>query len=63
MIFPRKYWISFLFLGEESAWIDETLMGSMTTPSIEIIWLSNFPSLIVSRDFLGLGDIPNFLHI
>ena len=63
LISPWKAWTSFLFIGSDNVWMDDTLFGSKTTPSLEIIWPSNLPSVIANRDLFGFKDIPNFLHL
>ena len=43
LTFLRKDWISFLFLGRSTFWMELTLFGSIFIPYFDIICLRKFP--------------------
>jgi hypothetical protein len=61
-IFPMKDYNYLMFLGWSIFWMASILLGSILIPYLDIICPSNFPSYKPNKVFLGLSEIPNFLH-
>ena len=59
---PINDYNSFFLLCSSTFKIASTLSGSFFIPSFEIICHRSFPSLNEKLDFLGLSEIPYFLH-
>ena len=59
----KNDYISFWELGRSILEIASVRFGSMIIPCFETMKPNNLPSVTMKMDFLGLREIPNFLHL
>ena len=63
LICPLNDYKAFLFWGKGTFFMASSLSGSIFTPSLEIMCLSNLPSSIPKTDLAGFKEMPNLLHL
>jgi hypothetical protein len=63
LIWPKKDCRAFLYLWRGIFLMASILEGSIEIPYFEMIWPNNMPLSTLKIDFLGLREMPYYLHL